>query len=1077
MRRALLITVLLAGSIAGLSLLLSLMALPTAEAFPSDLSEAIPANNSPDVSLNLPNMTLNLVMQVNYGHDWVEGNYESGHTVWITVTESDGVTVKGQAELQTGAVPGWDGNTGFSTSWQGWMGDHPDLLPGDWVFGQVDNLYTTTLRIGDVNEELDVAADLVSGTLEAPWLDPNPVDVSCEIWEENGPPPIQVPGVDPDGGTYECDFGGTWDIQNHETVSVRYIQPDGNEVINSFTGPWTRVNYAHDWLGMDYPIGHTFWLTVTDSLGAIKATAEVDTEAGGGWGAAGFQTEEWEWVPNEPDIVPGDYAYFSSDDGYDNSVRVGTISGVLDIDTDSVSGPITVPWFGNTSLDVECHPWGGPGDAPVKNSSATANGTVPFDCSWDPTTEWDIEPGQELAAMYIEPDGDRVIDVYVDPAPEMRIWKWTEGSQQVPPGGPMVFFIEYQNDGDATADPVIITDTLPANTIYITDTSGVQAMNGGGTVIWDLGQVGSGEGGQFELLLENNASSGVTLTNQVDITAPYDRENDQKHAEAEVQVVDGQPDLYVNKYANPNDPAPGETFLYEIDYGNDQPVASGPVVLTDTLPADTSVVDWFSENNYELWSDVSSGNDFVLEAPSIPGHWGDRIYLRLMVDAGVQIDTQLTNTVQITTTGDTNLENNYQEHNDVYVREPRWNGSVGKWLNQGMLVKGGELRYGINVGNNGNVKTSVWLTDTLPAGTTLEEVQAWNGRETTYPWPVLNGQVATWDLGEMEPGEWLELELGLSIDTSVGPGDKLVNCAQVAVDGDDTWPFDDQACVEETIRQFGPNLRVLKRDQWEGEDRLAYDIRLENLGTELLENVYFTDTYPAQTNFNGDWWVYHGPWIELVDHDPVNRQVTFWAERFEPGETAEIRLNVELGGGIVGDQGLAFTNAVEAPVPGDIYPLDNNYDVTSITGPDIYVEKWLSDGQVKAGQMVTFTVEFGNTNQWPWETTTSSLLTDTLPAEMAFITATVPWNPDQGWTPLSSSGGVLVWEWDYMCPECWWQFELMVQVDNSYEVGDVLLNEVKMYSAGDEEYDYENNVFVYTVPVIEYLIYLPLVIK
>jgi uncharacterized repeat protein (TIGR01451 family) len=1076
MRRVLLITVLLAVSIAGLSLLLSLMALSTAEAYPSDQSVVGPANRSLDVTIE-PTMTLDLLIQVNYGHNSVEGNYELGHTVWITVTESDGVTVKGQAELQTDSIPWWDGGTGFSTNWSGWMGDQPDMLPGDWVFGQVDTGFTTTLRIGDVNEELDVDADFVSGTLEAPWLAPNPVDVYCEIWEENGPPPILVPAVNPDGGAYKCDFSGIWDIQNRDTASVRYVQPDGNEVINSFSGPWARVNYAHDWLGMDYPIGHTFWLTVTDSLGAFKASAEVETQAGGGWGTSGFQTEEWEWVPNVPDIVPGDYAYFHSDDGYNNTVRVGTISGSLDIDTDSVSGPVFAPWFGSTSLDVECHPWGAPGGTPGKESSATADGTVSFDCSWDPNTEWDIEPGQEVAAMYIEPDGDRVIDVYADPAPEMRVQKWAEGSQQVPPGGPVVFFIEYQNDGDATADPVIITDTLPANTTYITDTSGVQAVIGSGTVTWDLSQVGPGEGGQFELLLENSANPGDTLTNQVDITAPYDRENDQKHAEAEVQVEVGQPDLYVNKNANPNDPMPGETFLYEINYGNEQPVASGPVVLTDTLPPDTSVVDWFSENNYALWSEVSSGNDFVLEAPSIPGNWGDRIYLRLMVDAGVQLETQLTNTVQISTAGDTNLENNYHEYNDVYVRESRWNGSVDKWFIQGMLVEGGEIRYGVHVGNNGNVKTNVWLTDTLPAGTTLEEVQAWNGRETTYPWPDIDGQVATWDLGEMDPGEWLELELELIIDSSLEPGDQLVNCAQVTVDGDDNWSFDNQACLEETVRQFGPNLRISKHDSWERDDVLAYDIRIENLGTELLENVYFTDTYPAQTNFNGDWWVWYGPSIELKDHDAGNRQLTFWAEQFEPGETAEIRFNVELDGGIVGDQGLAFTNAVEAPVPGDIYLQDNSFDVTSYTGPDIYVEKWLSAGEVKVGEIVTFTVEFGNNNQWPWETTTSALITDTLPAEMDFINATIPWNPEQDWTPLSSSGGVLVWEWDYMCPECRWQFELSVQVNNSYELGDTLVNKVEMYSTGDVEYDYENNDFVYTVPVIEYPIFLPIVVK
>ncbi|RPJ22526.1 MAG: hypothetical protein EHM35_18150, partial [Planctomycetaceae bacterium] len=57
-----------------------------------------------------------LVLQVNYGHDWVEGNYEAAHTLWLTVTDAAG-TVKATAELQTQQIPWWSpGQTGFSTN-------------------------------------------------------------------------------------------------------------------------------------------------------------------------------------------------------------------------------------------------------------------------------------------------------------------------------------------------------------------------------------------------------------------------------------------------------------------------------------------------------------------------------------------------------------------------------------------------------------------------------------------------------------------------------------------------------------------------------------------------------------------------------------------------------------------------------------------------------------------------------------------------------------------------------------------------------------------------------------------------
>ena len=83
---------------------------------------------------------------------------------------------------------------------------------------------------------------------------------------------------------------------------------------------------------------------------------------------------------------------------------------------DVISGPIFVPSVGVT-VSVECHPWGawaaGLGDAPIKTTAAAPDGSVPFSCQWDPLTEWDVQPGQQIGVMYVEPDSDRVIDAYL----------------------------------------------------------------------------------------------------------------------------------------------------------------------------------------------------------------------------------------------------------------------------------------------------------------------------------------------------------------------------------------------------------------------------------------------------------------------------------------------------------------------------------------------------------------------------------------------------------------------------------------------------------------------------------------
>jgi len=981
--------------------------------------------------------------------------------------------VKGQAELESGFVPWWDGQSGFSTDWPGWNGDRPDMVPGDRVFGKVDNDYTTTLRIGDVNELLDVDADLVSGVLEAPWLVPNPVDVRCEIWEENGPDGIEIPGVNPDGGDFECDFSGIWDIQNRDTVTIRYIQPDANEIMNSFSGPWARVNYAHDWVGIDYPLDHTFWITVTDGLGAVKAMAEIETVSDGGWGGSGFESED-EWMPSHPDIVPGDYVYFSSDDGYHNIVHVGTISGTLDINADSLSGPVYADWFGSLLLDVECHPWGAPEGTPSKESSAAADGTQPFECSWDPDTEWNIEPGQEVAVMYIEPDGDRIIDVYADPAPDMDIEKWAVGNQ-VAPGGSVVFGIQFWNNGNAAADWVVLTDTLPANTTYITDTSGVTPQIDGNNLTWAFGPVEVDEGHEFSLVLENSAGDGDTLLNQVDVMAPFDGNPDNNHTEAEIEVVDDLPDPYVHKEAEPNNPAAGQTFLYKIMVGNNRPVASAAVTLIDKIPANTSIVSWYSEQGLDLWSEINASDELELYTPSIPGDWHDQIILRLKVDDGVGSETQLVNTATIDTNVDFDFENNSHEFDEVWVGDPYWNADVGKDFSWGQLVPGGEIEFHVHVHNSGNMAVQMWLTDTLPAGTDLIRSYSWDGVNYFTNWPdSLVDNIAIWDLGIVEPGAYYDFELRLAIDNDNEIDTELTNCATVSIDGEDGWPFDDEACHVETVGDYGPNLRVLKEGWWNGQEGLGYNLRIENIGSSQLENIWITDTYPLATIFTGEWWVNHGPWITMTDNSAQN-QLLFWVEGLDPGDTAHIGFMLELES--PGVPGLAYTNTVETPVIGDVNLVDNFDQFTNVTGPDIYVKKWLSGGEVEAGATVTYTIEFGNKNLNPWETTAKSYLTDTLPAEMAFITATVPWNPDEPWEPISTDDGVLTWEWDYMCPGCWWQFELSVQITDTVSLGDVLVNKIEMYSTEDVEYDLENNHYIYMAGIKEYLLYLPTIVK
>lgn len=346
-----------------------------------------------------------LEIAANYAHEWVNGRTEPGASVTISLTDS-------VAALKASAVVTADGSGNFSTQCSDWSTtpDCPDIAVGDGVTVWAAGLTSSVDPIGSIDGDLDATANTVSGILNAPAYT-GTLDVRCEIWVEEGPPGIDTT-ADANGGNFVCDFDDVgWDLGPGQDVAVMYAEPDGDQVINVLGWPWMRVNYAHEWVGGDYEAGHTFWITVSDSADSVKATAIISSAPGAGWNGDGFDTQPSHWTPGNPDIEPGDKVAFSSDDGYDNMLEVGTIKGIVNEDTDAASGTVLATWF-TEALAVECHPWGAWNDglsADVKNSLAEPDGSSSYLCNW--AGEWDVQPDQDVAVMYVEPDGDRVLNV------------------------------------------------------------------------------------------------------------------------------------------------------------------------------------------------------------------------------------------------------------------------------------------------------------------------------------------------------------------------------------------------------------------------------------------------------------------------------------------------------------------------------------------------------------------------------------------------------------------------------------------------------------------------------------------
>jgi hypothetical protein len=320
-----------------------------------------------------------LELQVNYGHDWVQVRTNPHSDVEINV--------EGKATIAgTSGGGGWFRTHEHNGDWDP---NQPDIAPGDVVTATADGYTAAVNPLGSIEGTVDAVMDTVQGNLNAPFDDP--LTVICEVWVENGPDSIEVSGVDPDGGSYSCDFGGIWDILPGQDIALIYREPDGDEVINVLAVPYARANTSWNavdgWFGVDVNVV----FTVTDGLGNPK---------GGGSGTAG--SDGWlNGVNCGCDLLVGDLVTVTSDAGFNALLQPITITAHLDEDAEQVTG----------HMEGGTHPSDGYGEDWNHGRQSGSNTYFEVDASGNYTADFspfDLLQGDWINIWYCDPNGNRL---------------------------------------------------------------------------------------------------------------------------------------------------------------------------------------------------------------------------------------------------------------------------------------------------------------------------------------------------------------------------------------------------------------------------------------------------------------------------------------------------------------------------------------------------------------------------------------------------------------------------------------------------------------------------------------------
>lgn len=533
--------------------------------------------------------------------------------------------------------------------------EFPDIgavWPGDTVVVEAGaGIQPVTIEVPQPFEAAaDSTYDYVYGQIG--WFIQEPVEVALD-----GGPVRVVPAS---SGSFAAVFP---DVPRGAVGEVRH-----HTVVDSCTVVYRRHFYTRDvvlnvhsrddWVEGLFEAGYPVDIEVRDSAGSLKATAAVQT----GYlpwleGMSGFSTRIGDpWVPERPDIVPGDWVQAWIDPlEISGEVQVGDITGVMDLDADVVSGTITAPWLA-AAVSGSCAVL--QDMAPTVNFQADPNGGS-YVCDFG-NAGWDLQPGHQVLVRYWEPDAHSIMNQFPDLTmqPVLGIDTWGHGAAT--PEGNFEYLVSFWNEGGGPALNTVLTDTLPVGTTYITSTLGISPVIAGTALAFDVGTLEPGADIDFSLFVQVPVNATATLTNTVEIAASNVVTVTVPPAAWVAPVEPNDTDLTIVATPSQPEPEPGGDLTWNVEVYNVGSTSSATVEVTDWVPEETTVLSWWADQ--AGWSETGLETDpLLVDRPTAPGG----IYLQLHLATQLSPDAlpgqQLCNLIEVQANNDLNPQNNVHQ--------------------------------------------------------------------------------------------------------------------------------------------------------------------------------------------------------------------------------------------------------------------------------------------------------------------------------------------------------------------------------------------------------------------------------
>ena len=597
----------------------------------------------------------------------------------------------------------------------------------------------------------------------------------------------------------------------------------------------------------------------------------------------------------------------------------------------------------------------------------------------------------------------------------------SDGDITTVPGDTVVYTLRYWNDGDADVANASITETVPANTVFVAgsstagwtcvpdNTAGSICSLSVGTLVGQTPESGAGTA-TFAVQVNNPLPAGVehvansALLTQPDPTIPDVPAED-------ITPVVAAPDLAISKTPSATSVSAGDVLVYTLSYQNIGNQGATGVVISETVPADTtfnlgaSTPGWSCADNspagaiciFTVVGEVAAGDPAVnvLFAVNIPSP----------VAAGVE---QVYNAVSITDDG-SNGDDPDPSNNDDDVTTPidaipalevtKSDGGVGT------VAPGDSINYAISYQNTGDQDaTGVVLTETVPLHTT------YTGAGWTCAPNANAGSVCTIAVGSVAAGASASVAFQVTLDDPIDAGvENIANRVTIHSDGDGgepstppdpSDPSDPRQDDEVTPVDAVPDMAIVKSSTSSAVPGgvVVYNLAYANLGDQAATGVVITETVPANSSFEAG--SSTAGWTCAPDAS-AGSSCTFNVSGTVPGGQTlppgtivnfAVRIDEPLAAGAV-----EIANTVRIDDDGnngvDPDPTNNeDDDIRPIVAvPDLEIEKTADRSVINVGDTVVFTLTYRNVGD---QDATGVVITETVPANTVFKDA----DSTPGWT-------------------------------------------------------------------------------